>query len=87
MSLLERPIDPDTARSRLFRLHMETALHLADGLGRTDVVRRLVAAGSDHKADSWAALHWAAADGHERIVRCLVEAGADTNKKVLLGGV
>ena len=58
------------------------SLPLAAKLGQADVVRALLAAGTDvDTRDDWGATapHWAAVTGEEDITRALIEEGADAN--------
>jgi ankyrin repeat protein len=67
-----------------------TALHLAAGLGRAEVLLVLVHpnAGADKEANCAAgrtALHYAAVNGHVEAITVLVQAGADTDAKDATG--
>lgn len=72
-------LDEDPADVRAFSPDGFTALHLAAGFGRVDVVALLLARGAvvdARTAAGWTALHAAAAEGELAVARLLLAAGA-----------
>ncbi len=61
----------------------ETALMIASGLGRLEVVKALLNKGADVNQrcpdGNWTALYTAAEEGHSRVVRSLLERGASVD--------
>ena len=76
-AMLSGGADVDTLNA-----HGQTALHLAAGHGRCNVVDVLIRAGADVNAvdsEGWTALHYAARHGQGNSVAALLQSGADVD--------
>lgn len=73
------------ANPRLRNSLGETALMLAAVEGHTEVVRRLIEAGSEINGEGWTALHYAAWKGHRDVCKLLIDKGADIDARGLNG--
>lgn len=78
--------DADKALTKGADVHVanstgETALILASQAGNNDIVKQLLAAGSNihHRSDAGTAIIMAAQEGHTDVVKTLIQAGANIN--------